>query len=189
MLRVAALGMFLYGLHDVVVGSADLIGAGTLEWWANVWRVLAGAMLMLAAALVRVSMPGGLALAVAALLGATLVALAYFGWGIVGGERTRTPPRANRKLDLTPVQTHRELPLAPGRQELQKLLEGNHLARKRQVHVDLGASKQVVEAPQAKCMNAVEELPPHERIGPARRDHPKPRLLDMYTHIVRPGLA
>ena len=116
MLRVAALGMFLYGLHDVVVGSADLIGAGTLEWWANVWRVLAGAMLMLAAALVRVSMPGGLALAVAALLGlqsislhndahfygrldlmvlpqtlravyaATLVALAYFGWGIVGGE-------------------------------------------------------------------------------------------------------
>ena len=72
-------------------------------------------MLMLAAALVRVSMPGGLALAVAALLGlqsislhndahfygrldlmvlpqtlravyaATLVALAYFGWGIVGG--------------------------------------------------------------------------------------------------------
>ena len=115
MLRVAALGMFLYGLHDVVVGSADLIGAGTLEWWANVWRVLAGAMLMLAAALVRVSMPGGLALAVAALLGlqsislhndahfygrldlmvfpqtlravfaATLVALAYFGWGRVGG--------------------------------------------------------------------------------------------------------
>ena len=114
MLRVAALGMFLYGLHDVVVGSADLIGAGTAEWWANVWRVLAGAMLMLAAALVRVSMPGGLALAVAALLGLqsislhndghfygrllllpqltravfsiTLVALAYFGWGRVGGE-------------------------------------------------------------------------------------------------------
>lgn len=115
MLRAAALGMFLYGLHDVVVGAADLIGAGTLAWWANVWRMLAGAMLVLAAALVRVSMPGGLALAVAALLGlqsislhndahfygrldlmvlpqtlravfaATLVALAYFGWGIIGG--------------------------------------------------------------------------------------------------------
>ena len=112
MLRAAAAGMFLYGLHDVVVGSADLVGAGTLEWWANVWRLLAGAMLMLAAALVRVSMPGGLALAVAALLGlqsislhndahfygrlllapqaaravfsTILVALAYFGWGIVG---------------------------------------------------------------------------------------------------------
>ena len=114
MLRVAALGMFLYGLHDVVVGAADLIGAGTLEWWANVWRMLAGAVLMFAAVLVRVSMPGGLALAVAALLGLqsislhndphfygrlllvpqliraifsiTLVALAYFGWGMVGGE-------------------------------------------------------------------------------------------------------
>ena len=114
MLRVAALGMFLYGLHEVVVGSADLIGAGTLEWWANVWRMLAGAILMFAAVLVRVSMPGGLALAVAALLGlqsislhndphfygrlllvpqamraifsATLIALAYFGWGKVGGD-------------------------------------------------------------------------------------------------------
>ncbi len=112
MLRAAALGMFLYGLHDVVAGSADLIGAGTLEWWADVWRMLAGAMLMLAAALVRVSMPGGLALAVAALLGlqaislhndahfygrllllpqamralfsVILVALAYFGWGTSG---------------------------------------------------------------------------------------------------------
>ena len=113
MLRVAALGMFLYGLHDVVVGSADLIGAGTLEWWANIWRMLAGAMLLFAAVLVRVSMPGGLALAVAALLGLqsislhndahlygrllllpqlaralfsmALVTLAYFGWGKIGG--------------------------------------------------------------------------------------------------------
>ncbi len=113
MLRAAALGMFFYGLHDVVVGAADLIGAGTLEWWANVWRMLAGAILVFAAVLVRVSMPGGLALAVAALLGlqsislhndphfygrllllpqalraifsATLIALAYFGWGLVGG--------------------------------------------------------------------------------------------------------
>ncbi len=115
MLRAATLGMLLYGLHDVVVGAADLIGAGTLEWWANAWRMLAGAMLLFAAVLVRVSMPGGLALAVAALLGlqsislhndahfygrldlmvlpqtlravfaATLVALAYFGWGVVGG--------------------------------------------------------------------------------------------------------
>lgn len=113
MLRAAALGMFLYGLHDVVVGSADLIGAGTLEWWANAWRMLAGAMLLFAAVLVRVSMPGGLALAVAALLGLqsislhndphfygrlllwpqvlravfsiVLVGLAYFGWGVVGG--------------------------------------------------------------------------------------------------------
>lgn len=114
MLIAAALGMFLYGLHDVTVGAADIVGANTLEWWANVWRILAGAMLMLAAALVRVSMPGGLALAVAAILGLqaislhndphfygrllllpqvmravfsiTLVALAYFGWGMADDE-------------------------------------------------------------------------------------------------------
>ena len=113
MLRAAALGMFLYGLHDVAVGSADLLGAGILEWWADVWRLLSGAMLMLAAALVRVSIPGGLALAVAGLLGlqsislhndahfygallllpqaaralfsVTLVALAWFGWETPGG--------------------------------------------------------------------------------------------------------
>ena len=128
MLRAAALGMFLYGLHDVVVGSADLIGAGTLEWWANAWRMLAGAMLVFAAVLVRVSMPGGLALAVAALLGLqsislhndphfygrlllypqaaravfsiTLVALAYFGWGIAGGEDQ--PERRPNQPDVEP---------------------------------------------------------------------------------------
>lgn len=129
MLRAAALGMFLYGLHDVVVGAADLIGAGTLEWWANVWRMLAGAVLVFAAVLVRVSMPGGLALAVAALLGlqsislhndphfygrlllvpqamraifsATLIALAYFGWGMVGGEDS-PGSRSSRMRATTP---------------------------------------------------------------------------------------
>lgn len=128
MLRAAALGMFLYGLHDVVVGSADLIGAGTLEWWANAWRMMAGAMLMFAAVLVRVSMPGGLALAVAALLGlqsislhndphfygrllvvpqatravfsAILIALAYFGWGMVGDEDAGS--RSSRMRTTTP---------------------------------------------------------------------------------------
>ncbi len=109
MLRAAALGMLVYGVYDVVVGVADLIGSGTLEWWANLWRMLSGGVLALAAALVRVSLPGGLALAVSGLLGlqsislhndphvygelllapqlaragfsALLVALAYFGWG------------------------------------------------------------------------------------------------------------
>ena len=130
MLRAAALGMLLYGLHDVVVGAADLIGAGTLAWWANAWRMLAGAMLLFAAVLVRVSMPGGLALAVAALLGlqsislhndahfygrldlmvlpqtlravfaATLVALAYFGWGRVGGDPAEDPSEPSRPKSL-----------------------------------------------------------------------------------------
>ena len=124
MLRAAALGMFLYGLHDVAAGAAGLVGAGVLEWWADFWRLLSGAVLMLAAALVRVSMPGGLALAVAGLLGlqsislhndphfygrlllwpqlaravfsAVLVGLAYFGWGTAGDP---APAGAEREAD------------------------------------------------------------------------------------------
>lgn len=120
MLTAAALGMLLYGLHDVVAGTIDLVAAGTLEWWANLWRMLAGATLMLAAVFVRVSIPGGLALAIAGLLGlqsislhndvhfygsllplpqimraifsALLVTLAYFGWGGGGGDRPRPTP-------------------------------------------------------------------------------------------------
>ena len=108
MLRAAALGMLLYGLHDVVAGAADLFGGPVPEWWAAVWRMLSGASLALAALFVRASVPGGLALAVAGLLGlqsislhndphiygdlllwpqasravfsAALAALAWFGW-------------------------------------------------------------------------------------------------------------
>lgn len=123
MLRAAALGMFLYGLHDAAAGAVDLVAGGALEWWAAAWRMLAGATLAFAAVLVRVSLPGGLALAVAALLGlqsislhndphfygrllllpqltraafsAALVALAWFGWGEAGDEDSAArPPRA-----------------------------------------------------------------------------------------------
>ena len=68
MLRAAAFGMLIYGVHDFIVGATDLIGVGMLEWWANLWRILSGGVLTLAAALVRVSLPGGLALAVSGLL-------------------------------------------------------------------------------------------------------------------------
>lgn len=123
MLRAAALGMFLYGLHDAAAGAVDLVVGGALAWWAAAWRMLAGATLAFAAVLVRVSLPGGLALAVAALLGlqsislhndphfygrllllpqltraafsAVLVALAWFGWGSAGDEDSAArPPRA-----------------------------------------------------------------------------------------------
>ena len=67
-LTVATLGMVGYGLYSVGVGLVDLAATGRLEWWADLWLMGAGAVLMLAAALVRVSMPGGLALAVAGLL-------------------------------------------------------------------------------------------------------------------------
>lgn len=63
MLRAAAFGMLIYGVHDVIVSAADLISSGMLEWWTNLWRMLPGGVLPLAAALVRVSLPGGLALA------------------------------------------------------------------------------------------------------------------------------
>ena len=115
MLRAAALGMLIYGLHDIVAGAADLLGGTVPEWWAAGWRTLSGAALALAALFVRASVPGGLALAVAGLLGlqsislhndphiygdlllwpqasravfsAALVALAWFGWEPVVDDR------------------------------------------------------------------------------------------------------
>ena len=45
MLQAAALGMAIYGLYSIVVGAADVLD---LEWWANLWLVVAGAMLLLA---------------------------------------------------------------------------------------------------------------------------------------------
>ena len=105
---VAALGMAFYGLYSLATGVLDLLGSGPLEWWADMCLVAAGSMLVCGAVLVRASMPGGLALATAGLLalqslslhnaghlygrvvllfelarlilGAVLVALAYFGW-------------------------------------------------------------------------------------------------------------
>ena len=119
MLTTAALGMALYGLYSVLVGVTDLVAAARLEWWANLWLIGAGSMLMLGAAFVRVSMPGGLALAVGGLLAlqsislhnaghlfgrvslvpelaratlaVSLAALAYFGWGGDGSQISRDP--------------------------------------------------------------------------------------------------
>lgn len=108
MLTTASLGMALYGLYSILAGVTDLVAATRLEWWANLWLMGAGTVLVLGAAFVRVSMPGGLALAVGGLLALqsiglhnaghlygrvllvpelaratlalSLVALAYFGW-------------------------------------------------------------------------------------------------------------
>ncbi len=75
MLSAAAIGMLIYGLHDIVAGTADLFGGTVPEWWAAAWRILAGASLALAALFVRASVPGGLALAVAGLLGLQSISL------------------------------------------------------------------------------------------------------------------
>ena len=119
MLAAAALGMVLYGLFSLVEGVAGLLGSGPLEWWAAVWLMVGGAMLVGGAIFVRASMPGGLALAVAGLLAlqsislhnaghlygqvlllpqllrllfaALLVALAWFGWESPDDEPTAAP--------------------------------------------------------------------------------------------------
>ena len=75
MLKTAALGMALYGLYSIVVGLEDLFGIAALEWWADLWVIAAGTVLLLSAAFVRASMPGGLALAVGALLGLQSISL------------------------------------------------------------------------------------------------------------------
>jgi hypothetical protein len=117
MLTTATLGMVVYGIYSILVGVTDFVTTAQLEWWANAWLIGAGAMLVLGAAFVRVSMPGGLALAVGgllalqsislhnaghlygqvsliaelarALLAASLIALAYFGWD---GDSTQLNP-------------------------------------------------------------------------------------------------
>ena len=108
MLTVAAIGMAFYGLYSAALGLVELVATSRLEWWASLWLIGCGTILTIAAAFVRVSMPGGLALAVAGLLalqsiglhnalhlygqvaiepqivratvGGLLVVLAYLGW-------------------------------------------------------------------------------------------------------------
>lgn len=84
MLPAAAAGMFLYGVYAIVSGITDLLFIGTLEWWANAWGMLSGAILALAAVFVRISLPGGLALAIAGLLG--LQAISLHNDGLYYGE-------------------------------------------------------------------------------------------------------
>ena len=117
MLTLATLGMAGYALYSIAIGLADLLGAATLEWWANLWLVTAGITLLFGALFVRVKMPGGLALALGGLLAlqsislhnashlygqvtlmpqlaralfaGLLVGFAYVGWGSdIGAEHT-----------------------------------------------------------------------------------------------------
>jgi len=122
MLTLATLGMIAYGSYSVLVGVTDLFGPGQYAWWADAWLVGAGGVLVLASAFVRVSMPGGLALAAAGLFAlqsislhtasqlyggvyllaeiaragfaTALVGLAYFGWEDQGtGAAGRASPK------------------------------------------------------------------------------------------------
>ncbi len=51
--------MLAYGLSSVARGLLHVCGGATLAWWAILGLVLLGVMLIFAALLVRVSMPGG----------------------------------------------------------------------------------------------------------------------------------
>jgi hypothetical protein len=74
-LSLASLGMVAYGLYSVAAGVFDLLVGHRLEILPDVGLVLLGLLLMLAAAFVRVRMPGGLALALGSLLGLQALAL------------------------------------------------------------------------------------------------------------------
>jgi hypothetical protein len=74
-LTAATLGMVGYGLYAVVIGVAGLLRLHELEVLANLGSIFFGLLLILAAAFVRRLVPGGLAFAVAAMLGLQALAL------------------------------------------------------------------------------------------------------------------
>jgi hypothetical protein len=84
-LTVATLGMFAYGTYSVAWAVSDLVQGGQLELWAELAVIGFGLLLILAAAFVRVRMPGGLAVAIGAMLGLQALAVhnaSHLGTGI-----------------------------------------------------------------------------------------------------------
>ena len=75
MLSFACVGMAGYGAYSVLAGFYDLAFGHQLEILPNVGLIALGLLLLPAAAFVRVLVPGGLALAVGALLGLQGLAL------------------------------------------------------------------------------------------------------------------
>ena len=75
MLTVATLGLAGYGLYSAVYGVVDLFRPGSLEAWADLTLIVFGLALAVSAAFVRVLIPGGLALAIGALLGLEAIAI------------------------------------------------------------------------------------------------------------------
>lgn len=74
-LTVATLGMFAYGTYSVGWAVFDLVQGAQLELWAELALVAFGLLLILAAAFVRVRMPGGLSVAIGAMLGLQALAV------------------------------------------------------------------------------------------------------------------
>ncbi|MBS1818798.1 MAG: hypothetical protein JSU08_12770 [Acidobacteria bacterium] len=68
-LTFASLGMFGYGLYSAIWAVVDVIRGARIELWAEALIVVFGLLLALASAFVRVRLPGGLAVAIGAMLG------------------------------------------------------------------------------------------------------------------------
>jgi hypothetical protein len=86
MLTAAALGMFSYGMYSITWAVADLARGARLELWAELGQIAFGALLVLAAAFVRVRLPGGVAFAMGAMLGLQALAVhdaVHLGTGVV----------------------------------------------------------------------------------------------------------
>ena len=98
MLTASALGMVFYGLYSGILGVVDLVWTMRLEWWADLWLIVAGSVLALAAAFVRISMPGGLALAVGGLL--ALQSISLHNASHLYGQIALTPQLAQASLAL-----------------------------------------------------------------------------------------
>ena len=85
MLTMASLGMLAYGIYSAGWAAADLMRGARLELWAELGLMVFGALLALAAAFVRVRLPGGLAFAIGAMLGLQALAVhdaVHLGGGI-----------------------------------------------------------------------------------------------------------
>lgn len=85
MLTAAALGMAGYGTFAVITAITRVVNGSDLEWWALVLLGVFGTILVVAAAFVRVRLPGGLALAIGALLGLQALAIhsSFYDYGRV----------------------------------------------------------------------------------------------------------
>ncbi len=75
MLSLATLGLAGYGLYSVGLGLVDAFRSPGLDWWADAALVVLGVLLLFAAVLVRLRIPGGLALAVSGLSALQALAL------------------------------------------------------------------------------------------------------------------
>jgi hypothetical protein len=74
-LSIATFGLLAYGVYSTIWPLVDLLRGARLELWAELGLMLFGLMLILSAAFVRVRLPGGIALALGAMLGLQALAV------------------------------------------------------------------------------------------------------------------